>query len=192
MKLYCVKFGNSKNSVPYFGFIKPYTGVRDIETYSTTYLPTSLINGIENYMEIPFNSIVRHKLIFSKYGQSKEMVKTSNGTIWYKNNIYERDVDNKGFNFIHYKHCLINPEIIFAFTDKSLAEIAHSTTIYLGQTEYIIYPEGEIFEITEEEFNKLEGVETFPSDKENGIFCGFNRFNNNQKQYITINRIEWD
>lgn len=192
--MYCVKYSNSINgeiAAPYHAFIKPYNAVRDSETYSLTYLPTSLINGIEKRIEIPFNSIVRHKLTFNKHSMSKEQVKTTNGATW-KNGVQIEYVVKGSTSSIHLKHSLINPEVIFGFKTIEDANKAFGTTIYLGQSENIIYPNLDfgIVEMTNEEFDKLPGVETFPSD--GGIFCGFNRFNNNKKQYVKIVREEWD
>lgn len=197
--MYCVRFSNKdKNGVhssPSFAFLKPYNAVRDIETYSLTYLPTSVINGIEERIGIPMGSIVRNKLTFDKSGMAEELVKTSYGTIWKDGEIVEREINGKKGevtkNGFHIKHCLVNPEIVFGFDTKEHAEEAFHCTIYLGQMEYMLYPY-EIFEISEEEFTDMKGVETYNTDDENEIFCGFNRFKNNEKQYIVIDRKEWD
>lgn len=197
--MYCVRFSNKdKNGVhssPSFAFLKPYNAVRDFETYSLTYLPTSVINGIEERIGIPMDSIVRNKLTFDKSGMFKELVKINFGTVWKNGEITERIIKGKNdveLKFIVYtKHCLVNPEVVFGFDTKEHAEEAFHCTIYLGQMEYMLYPY-EIFEISEEEFTDMKGVETYNTDDENEIFCGFNRFKNNEKQYVVIDRKEWD
>ena len=47
-----------------------------------------------------------------------------------------------------------------------------------------------IREMNEEEFSALVGTETFPTTKEdeNGVYCGNNRFRNDERMYITIVR----
>lgn len=192
--MYCIKYSNRNADgnfgTPYTGFFKPYNAVKDSETYSLTYLPPSVINGIENWLEIPQGSILRHKLTFDKNGMTRELVKTTYGIYW-KNYKPIQCVVKNTTNGIHIKHCLVNPEIIFAFDTKEHAEIAAKTTIYLGQMEYIIYPQDDIKEMSEEEFDKLPGVETFQCEENNGVFCGFNRFKNNEKQFVEIVRKEW-
>ena len=190
--MFCVRFENMVK--PYFGFFRPYNAVRDIETYSLTYLTPSILNGMEENMEIPMGSIVRHKLTFSKERMDRELVKTAYGTIW-KNGkelkcfVIDKN-GNKQYNGAHIKHALINPAMVLGFKDKESAEVASKSTLYLGQTEYLIYPATGVFEMTEENFDELPGVETFESD-EDGIDCGFNRFKENKPMYVKIERNEW-
>ena len=185
--MYCVKFENAIK--PYFGFFRPYNAVRDNETYSLTYLPPSVLNGIENSLDIPLGSIVRHKLTFNKGKMDKELVKTTYGTKWIDKKPYISTIEG-GLSGFHIKHALINPVMVFGFGSREAAEVAYNSTIYAGQMEYMIYPSGKIFELTEEEFDALPGVETFESD-ENGVDCGFNRFKNNEPMFVDINRVEW-
>lgn len=198
--MYCIKYSNRNADgnfgTPYTGFFKPYNAVRDLNgTYSLTYLPPSVINGIENWLEIPQGSILRHKLTFDKNGMTRELVKTTYGVYWKNGKEFKCFVvdksGNKQYDGMCIKHCLVNPEIIFAFDTKEHAEIAAKTTIFLGQMEYIIYPQDDIKEMSEEEFDKLPGVETFQCEENNGVFCGFNRFKNNEKQFVEIVRKEW-
>lgn len=185
--MYCVKFENVIK--PYFGFFRPYNAVRDSETYSLTYLTPSILNGMEENMDIPFGSIKRHKLTFSKERMDKEQVKTSFGYRW-ENGEQIKCSNDGNTSGIHLKHCLINPVIVLGFENKEFAEIASKSTLYLGQTEYLVYPSNGVYEVSEKEFDELPGVETFPSD-ENGVDCGFNRFKNNEPMFIGIKRIEW-
>jgi hypothetical protein len=98
-------------------------------------------------------------------------------------------------------HQLFRPEIILGFEKLEDAQELAKNCIYVGQTQYIIYPvnfndedddiDGTVIvELTEDEFSKLTGTETFPSteDDEEAIYCGNNRQKNNEKMYIRIVR----
>lgn len=201
--MYCVKYSNrvldafgrdcKVNSV---GFIKPWNAVRDSETYSLTYLPPSMINGIEQHLGLPIDSVKRHKITFSKNGMSSEQVKTTNGTYWENGEEFNHNIGTKEERVesgIHKIHQLIDPEIIFGFESKEHAEIAYNDMIYVGRSEYALYPNADfgIVEMTDAEFDELEGVETFQTDDEYAVFCGFNRAKNDEKQYVNIVRKEW-
>lgn len=184
--MYCVKYENSIK--PYFGFIRPYNAVRDSKSYSLTYLPPSVIDGITEFLELS-GKIVRHKLLFYPHSMDREMVKIPSCLKKDESTIYER-------------YCLINPELILGFELYDDALIASKTPIYLGQSEFIIYPSlnfdrnnnSPIVEVSDNDFTNLVGVETFQTDKDDyeTIFCGFNRFRNNEKMLIKIDRKEWD
>ena len=95
-------------------------------------------------------------------------------------------------------HQLFNPEIILGFETKEDAINASRNTIYVGQTQYMIYPvpfyiednedSDVIIEKNDEEFSKLSGTETFQTDENNGVYCGNNRYKNNERMYIKIVR----
>lgn len=196
--LYTVKFtqnfNGEENTTPWFGFIKPYNAVRDEETYSLTYIPTSMLNGIEFENGLPFDSIKRHKLIFRQDGMAFEQVKTHlyavmnkkrDGLLSLSLSKNEKERDNE-IN-IYKIHKLVNPEIILAFDDKELAEKMSNSMIYVGRMEYQIFS-GDVEEMSEEEFNEIDGVETFPTNNEYAVFCGFNRWKDNQKQFVNVTR----
>lgn len=163
-KLFCVTFGRDKNyQRPHYDYLKPWNAVRDEETWSLTYIPPSVLNGIEQENVLNGN-IIRHKLTFYKGGMEKEM----NKCIVY-------DKEGKRNCTIHTKHLLINPILTLAFDNKEDAERMSKDSIYIGQTQYIVYADGEVKEMSVDDFNELGGVETF-SCNENVI----------QKEFIVI------
>ena len=180
-KLYCVLFSNL--SKPYYGYIKPWNAVRDNETYSLTYLPPSFINGIEDELRIN-GKILRHKLRFNKGRMEKDMKKC---IIYLKDNCVNHT--------IHIRHTLVNPEIILAFENYEDAKCALEQPLFVGQNIYPIYgnPNFGIVEMTDEDFDELEGVETFQTDEndEESIYVGNNRQKNNERMFIKIHRKEW-
>lgn len=191
--MYCVRFKNSLCSV---GYIRPWNSVRDGETYSLTYLIPSMIDGIKKELVCKGN-IVRHKLRFN--GMTSELFKSP------MLESYEIDGKGKVKRYIKREaavstiHQLCCPEIILGFDNLDDAITASENTIYVGQTQYEVYPvsfydnddeDNIIVEMGDDEFSKLRGTETFVTDKEdeNGIYCGNNRFRNNERMYIRIVR----
>ncbi len=57
-----------------FGFIKPWTAVRDSKTFSQQFLTPSIIEGIGQKLE--GSSIVRHKLSYTSISIQQEQTQT--------------------------------------------------------------------------------------------------------------------
>ena len=185
MELYCVKYGEDSMR---FGFIKPYNAVRDGETYSLTYLTPSMLDGIKHEHFLKGN-IVRHKLTFD--GMTENDFK--------KSRVFDDfDCENpfvkkeKWKTNTHKRRSLKNPTIILAFDNKEDAEQMFTETIYVGQSEYIIYQK-DMFILSDDEFDSIPGVETFQTDENDldGFYCGNNRLKNNERMYIKVDRKEW-
>lgn len=195
--MYCVRFKSGPCSV---GYIRPWNSVRDGETYSLTYLPTSFINGIEMEQQC-VGKILRHKLRFKGMTSELFVSEKSERPRLYggkKTKHYEwKLVREPAISVIHQLSC---PEIILGFEKREDAEKVSKNCLYVGQEQYMIYPsnfydEEEILddivvELSEEEFSKLSGTETFPSteDDEEAVYCGNNRQKNNERMYIKIVR----
>ena len=176
--LYCIKYGNPIK--PYCGYIKPWNGVRDEETWSLTYCTPSMIDGIAKRLVLN-NNICRHKLTFDLNGMHLEQNRRM---------VYDKDKDART---IHKRHCLVHPELTLAFETREDAELALTQTILFGQNVYILYPVSKIIECTESEFDLFYGVETFLCEETepNSIYCGNNRLRNNERMYIKIHRNDW-
>lgn len=58
-----------------FGFIKPWTAVRDSKTFSQQFLTPSIIEGIRQKLEV--SKILRHKLSYSGISVKQEQTQTS-------------------------------------------------------------------------------------------------------------------
>lgn len=179
-KLYCVKYG--KKIKPYYGYIRPWNSVRDIETWSLTYLTPSFINGIEEALSIK-SKIVRHKLTFDE-GMTKDFSKS---VVYLKN--------NKKSHTIHNRHILRNPELTLAFDNEEDAKVAFNLPLYMGQNIYPIYPSYEygIKVMTDDEFDLVGGVETFETTKDDEmcVYVGNNRYRNNERMYVNVIRKPW-
>ena len=187
MALFCVRFKGNPCSV---GYLRPWNSVRDGETYSLTYLIPSNIDGIKDELKCQRN-IIRHKLRFN--GMTEEFIKSPE--IRYSQKGKDKLKRKSGISVIHQ---ICNPEIILGFENPDDANRAATQTLYVGQTQYEIYPttfedddkdkDRLVVELSEDEFDKLRGTETFKTDKEHGVYCGNNRYHDNERMYITIKR----
>lgn len=191
--MYCVRFKGNSCTV---GYLRPWNSVRDGETYSMTYLPTSVIDGIRDELKCS-GKIIRHKLRFN--GMTSELFKSPMIEVERFNKKTKKiEKKTKRENGISTIHQLCNVEIILGFEKEEDAVDAARNTIYVGQTQYIIYPtsfyddneDNDVVEMNDEDFSALVGTETFETtkDDEDGVYCGNNRFRNNERMYIRIVR----
>ena len=191
--MFCVRYKGNPCSV---GYLRPWNSVRDGETYSMTYLPTSIIDGIKDELKCN-GKILRHKLRFN--GMTSELFKSPKIEVErLKKRTKKVENSVKRDSGISTIHQICNVEIILGVEKKEDAVDAAKNTIYVGQTQYIIYPtsfyesdeDNDVVEMNDEEFSALVGTETFETtkDDENGVYCGNNRFRNNDRMYIKIVR----
>ena len=175
-----------------FGFIKPWTAVRDSETFSQQFLTPSIVEGIEKKLFPAFlaeqyngtiNKIKGYRLNYtgidvqqertwSKGGFKAEKKKDALGRVYYQ--AENLAVIKRGI--------MLQPHLYLAFDNESDALIAFSQHICLCRNEDILLPI-EIVELDEEEFNQIHGFELKASDNENGFKVGHNRFANGAEMY---------
>lgn len=184
MTLYIVKYTGQ------FGFIKPWTAVRDEEVYSQQFLTPSIVGGIERKLfpellnkEWHIYKIKGHRLSYSQISQQQEQIQPRgwNEKGHGKNKEYSRPyaILNRGI--------LVNPVLYLAFETEQDAEIASKQHICLARNEDILYPEQGITEVSEQEFEQNEdffsGFELVFEQNENSFLVGYNRMNNNEPMY---------
>ena len=181
MKYYIVKYSGP------FGFIKPWTAVRDAgggETYSQQFLTPSIIEGIRQKLEV--SSIVRHKLTYAGIDVQQEVVHAKAWAKKGKQYIRERSILKRGV--------LLNPILILAFKNREDAERASIQHICLCRNEDILLPQKTIVEMSIEEFQQLDGYELRFGRNENSFLVGYNRFCESEEMYgyieITGNPIQ--
>ena len=173
-----------------FGFIKPWTAVRDEEVYSQQFLTPSIIGGIERKLfpdllkkEWGIYKISGHRLSYSQISQQQEQIQPRgwNSKKKGKGKEYSRPyaILNRGV--------LVNPVLYLAFNSKEDAEIASKQHICLARNEDILYPKLEIIETSKQEFENNEelfsGFELVFEKNENSFLVGYNRMNNNEAMY---------
>ncbi len=175
----------------HFGFIKPWTAVRDSETYSQQFLTPSIIAGIERklFPELLENDngeikkIYRHRLSYKQISQQQEQIQprgwNEKGT---KNNkSYERPYA------ILIRGVMVDPVLFLAFQDLEDAVLAAKQHICLARNEDILYPSEEILEVTKEEFDTDEelfsGFELILEKNKQSFLVGHNRYKKNEKMF---------
>lgn len=161
-----------------FGFIKPWTAVRDSETFSQQFLTPSIVEGIEKklFPELleakGIHKIKRHRLNYLGIDVQQERTWSKGGFIVSKNkNQFKTNlaIINRGV--------MLEPNLYLAFADKEDAVIAMQQHICLCRNEDVLFPTPEIEERTPLEFDEIEGFELlFDAVQETMFKVGHNRF----------------
>lgn len=175
-----------------FGFIKPWTAVRDGETFSQQFLTPSIIEGIEKKLfpetlnqNGQISKIVRHKLSYSAIDSQKEVTQTRGITKLPNSNLGTRGTWKNGkINFTPItRGIMLDPVLYLAFTNQTDAETASKQHICLCRNEDVMLPDSEIIELEEEQFAELDGFELRFGESEQSFLVGYNRFDNNKPMY---------
>ncbi|EOZ98895.1 hypothetical protein A33Q_0878 [Indibacter alkaliphilus LW1] len=168
MTYYVIKYSGP------FGFIKPWTAVRDELTYSQTFLSPSTVKGISQKLfglgEV--NRIKRYRLQFDVISEQQEQT-------WAPLRKVSKKAGVKSLNNgILTRGVLLNPELFLAFTSLEDAENAIEQHLCLCRNEDVLLPNYEfgVEEILENDFNNLPGFELLPSDDPNDIPAGRDRY----------------
>jgi len=179
MEYYVVKYTGP------FGFIKPWTAVRDSETFSQQFLTPSIVEGIEKKLfpemlsEVGIHKILRHRLNYlgidvqQERTWSKGGFKASKNKGKWKTNLA---IINRGV--------MIEPHLHLVFGNKEDADKAKLEHVCLCRNEDILLPDDEITILTESDFDKIDGFELiFGGEKEDLFKVGHNRFNNASEMF---------
>lgn len=169
--LYVVKYTGP------FGFIKPWTAVRDSETFSQQFLTPSIIEGIEKKLfpellsERGVKKIVRHRLNYLSIDLQQEKTWAKGGFVVYKDkNTYKTNIA------IIKRGVMVEPNIYLAFSQEEDAIKALEQHICLCRNEDILFPEDLII-LDEAQFDEIEGFELHFGASDNSFKVGYNRFN---------------
>ena len=161
-----------------FGFIKPWSAVRDGVTFSQQFLTPSIIEGIEKklFPELLAESgsvkkVLRHKLSYQSMSEQQEQTQTRGF------NKGKRDTS------ILMRGLLIDPCLMLAFATREDAVRASDQHICLCRNEDILLPLSEIQEMEEDDFATLKGFELRFGESENSFLVGYNRFDENKPMY---------
>jgi len=182
MTYYAVKYSGP------FGFIKPWTAVRDSETFSQQFLTPSIVEGIEKKLfpelllgTTGISKILGHRLSYDQVSGQQEQIQTRgwNSTRKGKQYLFERP------NGILIRGILINPILSLAFESKRDAEEAYKQHICLCRNEDILLPneiieaDKNFFESDEEIFN---GFELVFDESDKSFIVGYDRISS-RKMY---------
>lgn len=177
--LYVVKYSGP------FGFIKPWTAVRDSEIYSQQFLTPSIVAGIERKLfpellkgdDGEIKKIVGHRLNYC--GLSVQQEKTwSKGGIQIKK---EKGVYKTNIGILN-RGIMVEPNLYLAFNVKNDADRAYMQNICLCRNEDILFPT-DLLEMGHESFELIDGFELAFSSQNSGFKVGYNRFKNANEMF---------
>jgi hypothetical protein len=171
---YTVKYSGT------FGFIKPWTAVRDAETYSQQFLTPSIMEGMRQKLEV--KEIVRHKLTYSGISPQQEVIQAK---AWNKHGQKKNASYRKKHSIIK-RGIMLYPVLYLAFSNIEDAEKAHIQHVCLCRNEDLLLPDGEIEALPEQEFNMIDGYELRFEKNEQSFMVGYNRFNENEQMFGRI------
>lgn len=166
-----------------FGFIKPWTAVRDSETFSQQFLTPSIVEGIEKklfpeFLDNPgLFKIKRHRLNYQGIDVQQERTWSKGGIDIYR----DKGVWKTNLGILN-RGVMLNPNLYLAFESIDDAEIALSQTICLCRNEDLLFPES-LESMSEAMFDEMNGFELIFVDEEQGFKVGHNRFNNSAEMY---------
>lgn len=164
-----------------FAFIKPWTAVRDGETFSQQFLTPSIIEGIEKKLfpemlqEKGIHKVARHKLMYDSMSNQQEVTQTRGWKHSGNKNVRDRSILKR--------NVLLNPVLRLGFNNEADAKAAAKQHICLCRNEDLLYPEASIASITEQEFNELPGFELRFGNTDHSFLVGYNRFDGNSPMY---------
>lgn len=177
-----------------FGFIKPWSAVRDGLTYSQQFLTPSIIEGIEKKLfpkmlkkKGVIEHIVRHKLQYTEISEQNEVAQPRGLTKVQKvtktKSVFTHgNYENGKINFPPItRGVMIYPVLYLAFTSEEDARIASTQHLCLCRNEDVVLPEEQILEITEEDFDAINGFELKFGESSTSFPVGYCRYDGELK-----------
>jgi hypothetical protein len=176
-KYYVVKYSGQ------FGFIKPWTAVRDSETFSQQFLTPSIVEGIEKKLfpellgENGIKKIVRYRLSYAQINAQQEVIQTRgwNSTRQGKQVLFDRP------KAILLRGVLLEPDLFLVFNTKEDAQRAFTQHICLCRNEDLLFPVSteEIFiNQFDEDTERFSGYELIFEQNEKSFMVGYHRVTN--------------
>lgn len=173
--LYVVKYSGS------FGFIKPWTAVRDSETFSQQFLTPSIVEGIEKKLfpellaNIGISKIKGHRLSYDQISEQQEVTQTRGWNSIKKGKQFQFSRDTS----ILLRGILVNPVLHLLFDKKEDAEVAMTQHICLCRNEDLLLPM-EMVEIEAGDFDTeaYPGYELVFDKTAKAFIVGYHRVTN--------------
>ncbi len=161
-----------------FGFIKPWTAVRDSDTYSQQFLTPSIVEGMRQKLGIAEEAILRHRLTHSGFSVQQEATQSAGWKVNSRAGTATRSTSilNRGV--------LLEPVLHLVFATREDAERASIQHLCLCRNEDLVFPDERIEEMMPEAFDALRGFELRFGQELSGTFLvGYNRFREGEPMY---------
>ncbi len=167
-----------------FGFIKPWTAVRDSETFSQQFLTPSIIEGIEKKLfpellkkKSEIQKILRHRINYCGIDIQQERTWSKGGFVAKsEKGIYKTNMG------VLSRGVMLNPNLYLVFSNEDDAQRAFTQTVCLCRNEDLLHPE-ELLKMNLEGFEQINGFELLFSADETGFKVGNNRFDNGNEMF---------
>lgn len=157
-----------------FGFIKPWTAVRDGLTYSQTFLSPSTVEGMR--IKLGVSAILRHRLRHGGINAQQEHVHAAG---WKGKNMPDGKAVVRSTGVIT-RGVLLRPSLTMAFASPDDAERAATDHLCLCRNEDLVFPvriEGALVrEMEPAAFNEIVGFEMRPEDGPGAVPLGVSRY----------------
>lgn len=159
-----------------FGYLKPWTAVRDGETYSQQFLTPSVIEGMRQKLGV--SAILRHKLSYTGLSMQQEQTHPRG---WIPEKQKQRMTRPRA---ILVRGVLLNPMLHLVFATEAEARAAATQHLCLCRNEDIVLPSKPQL-LSEADFAALPGFELrFADGPETDAFLvGYNRFQDGAPMY---------
>lgn len=165
-----------------FGYIKPWTAVRDSETFSQQFLTPSIVEGMR--IKLGVSAILRHRLTHRGFDSQQERTQSAG---------YElKVVKSRGEatyvrpQSILARGVLLSPTLHLAFGTEEEAARAAREHLCLCRNEDVVLPTGSPRAISKDAFNTLDGYELLFGKGPDAFLVGTNRFENGAPMYGTL------
>jgi len=158
-----------------FGFIKPWTAVRDSETFSQQFLTPSMIEGIRQKLEV--KEILRHRLTYVGISEQQEV---THARAWdYARN---RKLHTRKRSIL-IRGVLLEPELYLAFSSAEDAARAFEQHVCLARNEDLLLPREDLGMMDESTFEAISGFELIFENGSDSFLVGYDRFQNSTPMY---------
>lgn len=163
-----------------FGFIKPWTAVRDLITFSQQFLTPSTVEGMRQLLGV--DNILRHRLSYSGLSEQQERIQ---GPGYKTKSIKGRKgwkVAQRNQSIVK-RSVLIEPILHLAFGNPQDAAIAAEHHVCLCRNEDLLFPVS-VQPMDQKAFETLVGFELLFGKEQPGAFMvGYNRYRDAEPMY---------
>lgn len=163
-----------------FGFIKPWTAVRDDLTYSQAFLTPSIVEGMRQKLGV--SAILRHRLAHAGISTQQEQVQSAGfatqGRGADRVTVRPRSIVDRGF--------MLSPTLHLAFASPEDARLAEDQHLCLCRNEDLVYPVAEARTMTPDDFDALDGFELVFGEGPSSFLVGHSRYQEGAPMYGTL------